>query len=385
MSFVSTYSAASINGYRNFENNFGVVQTLQPQDIASDMFFGAHVAINSTGSVLAIISNPSEFVTPAPGSCYIFTGTPGTYTQQQKIYPATGNYTGFGTSVALNGAGNTLAVGSYTSPTGSIPYNGNVYIFTSTANVFTQQQVLRGSDSQNNDQFGRSIALNSTGDYCIVSATNWDGSFSNQGAAYIFYRSGGVWTQQQRLDPSPATVAAEFGSSVAISNDGTYAVVSSKAPTKGSVYVYTRSGTVWTLQQKITFTALPYSAEFYDFVSINDTNDRIIIGPASPGTAPVLYYSRTGSTWSLTTTIDTDPGQTSLISSTNRPLNKFISQNFPVNNLYSYNGANWVMVQSLNPVTGPPAINDAGNIYIGGGPSYDTPASNIGIVYVWSL
>lgn len=390
MSFISTYSAASINGYKSFENVSGVIQTLQPSPTAANLAFGSSLAINSDGSILAISSHPQSVGVNGAGACYIFTGAPLTYAQSQKIVPTTGNVIGFATSTALNSVGDTLAVGSSTQTTPSGPSNGNVYIFTSSAGVFTQQQVLRGSDSQNNDGFGNEIALDASGNYCIVGASTWIVSGSiQQGAAYIFYRSGGVWSQQQKLSPDAAN-SVQFGTSVAISNDGTYAVVGTPGDdtggtNKGAVYVFTRSGTTWTQQQKITFASSSIVASYGQEVFINDTNDKIMITPSGGGGNPSLYYTRSGSTWSLQQQIFAGSFNDTLVYTTNRPLTTAVGENQNRANLLSYNGSTWSTLQTLTPFAFGGAINDSGNIILGANELYDSPSTNIGIVYVWTL
>jgi hypothetical protein len=92
----------------------------------------------------------------------------------------------------------------------------------------------------------------------------WSGAFGgfNQetpGAAYVFTRSGTTWTQQAKLTPNPSLPGDSFGQSVALEGD-TLAVgacvfwpgnVGWENMT-GSVHVYTRSGSMWSLQQTLT-------------------------------------------------------------------------------------------------------------------------------------
>ena len=74
------------------------------------------------------------------------------------------------------------------------------------------------------------------------------------GAAWVFTRSGGVWTQQgSKLVGTGAVGAAEQGHSVAISADGNTAIVggpndSHNSSGYGAAWVFTRSGGVWTQQ-----------------------------------------------------------------------------------------------------------------------------------------
>jgi hypothetical protein len=87
------------------------------------------------------------------------------------------------------------------------------------------------------DQFGVSVDIFC--DYAIVGASQHN---STQGAAYVFVRSDTTWTQQQKLTGSDG----RFGRSVTI--DGRF--ISVGAPTlnnsQGQAYLFERTGTTWT-------------------------------------------------------------------------------------------------------------------------------------------
>ena len=78
------------------------------------------------------------------------------------------------------------------------------------------------------------------------------GQAGSLGAAFVFTRSGGVWTQQHAgaLRGSDAVGGTQQGFSVALSADGNTAPVG--APTdnssRGAAWVYTRSGGICTQQ-----------------------------------------------------------------------------------------------------------------------------------------
>src|SRR5690349_9185924 len=136
-----------------------------------------------------------------------------------------------------------------------------------------QQGYLKASNTNANDQFGYLIAF--SGDTLVVgapqegsNATGVNGdqannSAPNAGAVYVFTRTGGVWTQQAYLKASNTDANDQFGVSVALSGD-TLAVgamfedsnatgvngnqADNSAPGAGAVYVFTRTGGVWTQQ-----------------------------------------------------------------------------------------------------------------------------------------
>jgi hypothetical protein len=81
-----------------------------------------------------------------------------------------------------------------------------------------QSARLSASDGEANDQFGFSVALN--GETAIVGAfLDNVGANSDQGSAYVFVRSGTVWTEQQKLTASDGAASDQFGFSVSISGD----------------------------------------------------------------------------------------------------------------------------------------------------------------------
>ena len=108
---------------------------------------------------------------------------------------------------------------------------------------------------------GMSVALSANGDTAIVGApgpNNADRdrspSVGPAGAAWVFTRRGGVWTQQgNKLVGTTSAYGGGLwsqGASVALSADGNTAIVGgpSDDKTTGAAWVFTRNGGVWTQQ-----------------------------------------------------------------------------------------------------------------------------------------
>ncbi len=132
---------------------------------------------------------------------------------------------------------------------------GSAYIFKLSAGVWVQQQKLVATDRAADNRFGYSVAID--GEYVIVGA---EGESSSAGAAYIFKRTGTTWTQQQKIVAADRAADDQFGRSVSIS--GEYAIVGAESEDHdasggnteslaGSAYIFKRTGTTWTQQQKI--------------------------------------------------------------------------------------------------------------------------------------
>src|SRR5262249_40020856 len=98
-----------------------------------------------------------------------------------------------------------------------------------------------------------SVAI--SGDTIVVGAFNDDSPLSNAGSAYVFVRSGTTWTQQQKLTASDAAADQEFGNAVAINGDtvfvGEHFADLPGNSEAGAVYIYTRGGIAWTQVQKL--------------------------------------------------------------------------------------------------------------------------------------
>lgn len=177
---------------------------------------------------------------------------------------------------------------------------GSAYIFTRSGMVWSEQQKLM-PDKGPNGQFGDSVSIN--GDTVAIGTTFDLGNGTSSGAAYIFTQSGMVWTQQQKLTPNDGEAVDLFGDSVSINGDTV--VVGSSADddngsNSGSAYVFTRSGVTWSLQQKLIASDGTGSDMFGTSVAIEE--DTIVIGANfgdGNGTESGLAYSfkRNGTNW----------------------------------------------------------------------------------------
>ena len=251
-----------------------------PSDGAGYDHFGLSVAISGD---TAIVGSRS-----APGSAYVLTRSGDVWAQQQKLTASDGAAGNFGISVAISG--DTAVVGAFSSGAGS------AYVFTRSGGVWTEQQKLIASDGAANDFFGYSVSI--SGDTVIVGARGDDTTAgTNAGSAYVFTRSGSVWTQQQKLTASDAATDDRFGISVSISGDtavvGSY-LDDTTVSNGGSVYVFTRSGSVWTQQQKLTGSA--NGVDDWVGYSVAISGDTVIAGTGTD--AELAYvFTRSGSVW----------------------------------------------------------------------------------------
>jgi hypothetical protein len=167
------------------------------------------------------------------GSAYVYVRNGGVWTQQQKLTASDAVFNDrFGNSVGISG--DTIVVGAWLDDSMS----GSAYVFIRSGGVWTQQQKIRALDAGAGDLFGSSVSI--SGDRIVVGAPGNDDVGIDSGSAYIFVRSAGVWAQAAKLTAGDASSKDNFGTAVAI--DGTTAVVSAieaAPPTiPGAAYVF---------------------------------------------------------------------------------------------------------------------------------------------------
>jgi hypothetical protein len=120
------------------------------------------------------------------------------------------------------------------------------WVYTRSGGVWTQQgSKLVGTGAVGNARQGVSVALSGDGNTAIVGRV---ADNEGAGAVWVYTRSGGVWTQQgSKLVGTGAVGNARQGGSVALSCDGNTAIVGGIADNKvtGAAWVHTRSDGVW--------------------------------------------------------------------------------------------------------------------------------------------
>src|SRR6185369_2062815 len=198
-------------------------------DGGPENFFGTSVAISGDTAVVGA---------SAGSSIYGFVRAGGLWSLQQTM---TLPGTGVGFSVAIDG--DTLVGGAF----GEDSNTGAAHVFVRSAGVWHQQQKLIASDGVADNDFGISVGI--SGNTVVVGARfSRSGAHPQQGSAYVFVRSGGVWNEQQHLTAGDGGVAEFYGDGVAISGDTIVVAAAGIDQTGqtdlGSAYVYVRASGV---------------------------------------------------------------------------------------------------------------------------------------------
>lgn len=340
-------------------------------------FFGGAVAISSDGNILAVGAigessaatgvngNESNNNKATAGAVYLFVRSGDTWVQQAYLKASNtdaGDY--FGASLALSSDGTTLAVGAFgedANPQAVDGQNNNVffssgavYVFTRTGSTWTQQAYLKASNGNTGDQFGYSLALSDNGDTLAVGAYGeesnaigvnpsglpfptptgqYNNSESYAGAAYVFTRDAGAWSQKAYIKPSNTDGQDFFGYELSLSGDGrTLAVgaygedsnavgindLANQADNSrldsGAVYLFTLTGNTWAQQAYLKASQPDNDDGFGRSITLANDGNTLAVGAffedsnaagingdqgdnSAPNAGAAYVFTRNNNTW----------------------------------------------------------------------------------------
>ncbi|MCA6471813.1 MAG: IPT/TIG domain-containing protein, partial [Chitinophagaceae bacterium] len=299
-------SVSSAGGTANGSGNFIVIASQVPNTQQGNKLVGTGVAgfsrqgfsvsISADGNT-AIVGGDGD--NSSIGAAWVYTRSGGVWTQQGNKLVGTGvaGFSRQGQSVSISADGNTAIVGGYTDNSSF----GAAWIYTRSGGVWTQQgNKLVGTGAVGAPEQGQSVSISADGNTAIV------GGFSDNsgiGAAWVYTRSGGVWTQQgNKLVGTGAVGNSKQGRSVSISADGNTAIVGGNADNSGigAAWIYTRSGGVWTQQgNKLVGTGAVGAAIQGTSVSISADGNTVILGGRSDNSnfGAAWVFTRSGGVW----------------------------------------------------------------------------------------
>lgn len=249
--------------------------------------FGYSIAVSDDGNTLAVGAigedssaqglngNQKDEGSPGSGAVYVFTRSGGAWSQQAYVKSSTAARNAlFGYSVALSATGDTMAAGAFDEDRG----RGALYVFTRGGGAWSQQARLQASNAETGDSMacwvaisddGNTIAAGSLDEDSLLTgvqppdaAANDEKTDKSAGAAYVFVRSGGTWSQQAFIKASNTGEDDWFGVRLALSGDGNTLAVGApnedgaakgingkqdddSADGAGAVYFFTRTDGTW--------------------------------------------------------------------------------------------------------------------------------------------
>jgi hypothetical protein len=260
---------------------------------------GSSVSLSSDGNT-ALVGGEAD--NTSVGAAWVFTRTGGVWSQQGDKLVGTGVVGSFGIlqgeSVSLSADGNTALVGGG----GDDKTAGAAWVFMRSGGVWTQQGAkLVGTGAVGSALQGNSVSLSADGNTAIMGGY-MDNNYT--GAAWVYARSGGVWTQQgSKLVGMDAVGTSYQGASVSLSSDGNTAIVGGSKDNAyaGAVWVYSRSGGVWTQQGSKLVGTGAVGGAFQGFsVSISGDGTTAIVGGLYDNTnaGAAWVFARSGGVWS---------------------------------------------------------------------------------------
>ncbi|MCW5977458.1 MAG: hypothetical protein KIT09_05245 [Bryobacteraceae bacterium] len=304
---------------------------------AGDLF-GSSVAISGDTIVVGaygeasnakgINGNQNDNSAPRAGAAYVFVRNGGAWSQQAYLKASNTDANDF-FGIAVTLSGDTIVVGAAGEASGARAINGNqsdngavgagaAYVFVRSGSTWSQQAYLKASNADPGDSFGSSVAI--SGETVVVGAAGEAGSGSgNQndnsaraaGAAYVFVRSSGAWSQEAYLKADNASAECMFGKAVAVS-DNTILVGAPQENAKftGAAYVFARSGSAWSRQAHLKPTNTEAGDYSYFGSTVAVSGDTAIVGApgaaagaakqngsAALGTGAAYTYARVAGAW----------------------------------------------------------------------------------------
>jgi IPT/TIG domain/FG-GAP repeat len=238
--------------------------------------FGRSVALSADGST-AMIGAPFDHF----GAAWVFTRSGSTWAQQERLTAGEGQgSTYFGASVSLSADGSTALAGD----PGDSGHIGAAWVFTRSGSTWAKPgSMLTGGQEENgNGRFGFGVALSADASTAVIGArTDNEGA----GAAWVFTRSGvgsgSTWSQQgSKLTPEGGNGLVKFGWSEALSANGGTALIGGRGDTahRGAAWLFTRSSGGWS-QQKLTGGAEQIGpADFGTSVALSSDGETALVG-----------------------------------------------------------------------------------------------------------
>ncbi|MCY7292356.1 MAG: FG-GAP repeat protein [Ferruginibacter sp.] len=231
--------------YRLVGQNWQYFSTVQASDAAVEDFFGTSVAISGNYIIVGAPTKTNVSLVDQ-GAAYVFFYNGTTWAQQAKLFNGAGEADAFwGYDVDISGS--TIIIGASQADDFSNTDEGKAYIFKRSGTIWSQTAVFTGSGNGPFAYFGSSVSLDETGNYAVIGAPIAE-------AVFVFFFNGSSWLQQVKILPPIGAPPNElFGLSVAVSSNTFIVGAPGSTFDTGRAYIYTRIGTAWSQQALLNF------------------------------------------------------------------------------------------------------------------------------------
>lgn len=273
---------------------------------------GISVALSGDGT-RAVVGGPYRARAAGldAGAAYVFQWTGLAWLREAMLtrFPYEASDENFGRGVGISGDGTRIVVGAPGMWTGLSSNLGGGQVFVNDGTGWTTESYPLGSSLGVGSALGHSAAISADGTRVVLGAPKYDGERINSGAARVYRRVGTAWVPEAVLEPSNPGLNGYFGWSVAISADGSRLIVGAwyenvgVATASGSAYVFRRDGMTWTQEARLAELAPEAHQGFGYSVAMSGDGSLALVGVpfASSETVAVsgiaMLFARTDTSW----------------------------------------------------------------------------------------
>lgn len=277
----------------------------------------ANQTLDEFGDTVALSASGTTAIVSALSGVYVYSSTGGTWSTSPVavLTDPTGNSNSFadcfGCSISLSEDGTMALVGAWSTTVNNNSAVGRVYVYSQNNGSWSTAPVaiLNAPKTVANDYFGYSVALSSLGNVALVGAPQQFGGLEH---AYVFTQKNGVWASSPTAtftDPLSNELDM-FGGSVSLSADGTVALVGAYGSENvaGAADLYISSGGLWTTTPTAVFSNPDASGggAFGFSVALSEDGTGALIGGsgALAGEGAAYVYKQLNGLWYTTPTGD---------------------------------------------------------------------------------
>jgi hypothetical protein len=264
----------------------GVIPNSETRLAAGDDAPGQQMAYSVAEDGGTVVAGTSDFRKGTTSAAYVFVKNGGSWAQQARLTPPDNvAESKFGESVDISGDTIAVAAPEHSNKAGA------AYIFTRSGTIWTEQAKLMLPNPASGDFFGYRVSID--GDTLAVAA--W-GKYDKRGAIYIFQRSGTTWSQQAELTASDGQPMDMLGESIDLDDNTLAAGAGYRNKDQGGVYVFIRQGTTWS-QQAFLLPEGATNTEYFVKVSLDGDNLAVGGNMNSTNRGAAYVFTRSGSKW----------------------------------------------------------------------------------------
>ncbi|WP_323834402.1 hypothetical protein [Photorhabdus africana] len=247
-----------------------------------------YVSLNAVGDCLAVGYLVDNFLSDKKVKACVYTRTNGAWdTKNPIVFPLEDQrgYSG-GHNVSLSATGDCLAVAG----------DSWSYIYTRTNGIWDTENPFKLMSS-----FTK-VCLSASGN-CLA-GYRVDYSHNPINVVYVYTRTNGVWDKENPIKFMAAKDrSSSFNRIFGLNAEGDRLAVGVDydIPTKGKVYLYTRTNGIWDTEYPIKFSAPASDVTYFgSAIKLNDVGNRLVVGAASR----VYVYTCLNNKWNMETPVE---------------------------------------------------------------------------------